>query len=105
MRELTSSSILADLESVLNTYVNLSNSLGNFLFDSAGWYTSRVVCVADWCRMSVSVALIVPPKVIASSRKTIDAQLLIGLGGSIKRAVIREQEVTHCNFVRLDHYL
>ena len=45
------------------------------------------------------------PKVIARIRKTIDAQLLIGLGDSIKRTVIWEQEVTHCNFVRLDHYL
>ena len=45
------------------------------------------------------------PKVIASIGKTIDAQLLIGLGGSIKPIVIWEQGVTHCNFIRLDHYL
>lgn len=59
MRELTSSSILADLESVLNTCVNLSNSLGNLLFDSAGWYTTRVYFAAGWCRTSVSLVLIV----------------------------------------------
>ena len=69
MRELTSSSILADLESVLNTYVNLSNSLGNFLFDSAGWYTTRVFFAAGWFRTSVSLVLIVRPRLSQALEK------------------------------------